>query len=306
MAPAYDPAGDMNLALLGNTGALLGAFMLAGLVIVNHPVLMGAGTAVAVGGAVTSLMILVTSDRGRKPAKPFLSLMLGLVLAILVSTASMSGYVVGVKAYELMGQIEFASQTQGPIGQSTGLSSVLMDGDSPDSPDDDVPVIDGDVVAGDDDDDDAVADNATKPAPTTAAPRPGPRPSPSPSPRPSPSPSASPSPSPSPAPRPAPAPAPAPSTQLQAVPLEVIDTILRNNMDVKRCFFTVYQSTGSLPPRVDVKFQLQASGSVTGVSVKQTEWNGTDLERCLQTAVTAIAFPPAQKGQAMTYPFILQ
>ena len=36
---------------------------------------------------------------------------------------------------------------------------------------------------------------------------------------------------------------------MASVPYEVIDTMLRSNLDVKKCFYQHYQATGALPPR---------------------------------------------------------
>lgn len=112
-----------------------------------------------------------------------------------------------------------------------------------------------------------------------------------------------------PAPAPAPRPAPAPKSdgQMTTVPMEVVDVMLRNNMDVKKCFYYYAQSHGGqLPPRLDLKFTLQTTGRASNLSIKQAEHAKSEVEQCLRTAVGSISFPPAGKAQKLTYPFVLQ
>jgi len=93
---------------------------------------------------------------------------------------------------------------------------------------------------------------------------------------------------------------------MNQVPFEVIHALLSNNVNVKRCFVPLYRA-GKLPPRIDVQFNLQATGKATASSVQQPEHRGTELERCLSTAIQAVAFPPSSgSGQRITYPFVLQ
>ena len=112
-------------------------------------------------------------------------------------------------------------------------------------------------------------------------------------------------PEPAPSPRPAPAPAPAPEA-LDTIPMEALDLMLRNNLEVKKCFFTHMQAEGSLPERVDLRFTLEQNGSVSAANITQNEFGGTDLERCLRTAVMGIQFPPVKQSSKITYPFIFQ
>ena len=97
------------------------------------------------------------------------------------------------------------------------------------------------------------------------------------------------------------------STDPAQVSYEVIDVMLRTNLEVKKCFYEVLQTTGQLPPRVDVKFNLMPTGSVTGVKVQQPEYAGSRLETCLGSAIRSVEFPPSSgNGQKIVYPFVLQ
>jgi len=83
--------------------------------------------------------------------------------------------------------------------------------------------------------------------------------------------------------------------------------MLRTNLEVKKCFYEVWQTTGQVPPRVDVNFNLMPTGSVTGVKVKQPEFAGSSLETCLGSAIRSVEFPPSSgNGQKIVYPFVLQ
>ncbi|MEZ4239106.1 MAG: zinc-ribbon domain-containing protein [Myxococcota bacterium] len=82
----HDPAGDLNWALLGTSTALVGGFLLAFLSVWNHPLVMWFGLAMTFGGGLLSFMVLLTGARGRRPARTFLSVVLGFVFAMVIST----------------------------------------------------------------------------------------------------------------------------------------------------------------------------------------------------------------------------
>ena len=94
---------------------------------------------------------------------------------------------------------------------------------------------------------------------------------------------------------------------MTSLPLSVIDTMLRNNSGVKKCFGSFKSTNGYLPPRASVKFTVQRTGSVSGVSLKESDLKNTMLDRCLRSAVGGIQFP-SFSGDAMTltYPFVFQ
>ncbi|MBT3221919.1 MAG: AgmX/PglI C-terminal domain-containing protein, partial [Proteobacteria bacterium] len=94
--------------------------------------------------------------------------------------------------------------------------------------------------------------------------------------------------------------------EMSTVPFEVIDVMLRNNIDVKKCFYQYYQAHGSLPSRVDVEFTLLTSGRVENTFLASLDYAGSDLETCLSGALKKIDFPPSGKSQKLTYPFVLQ
>jgi hypothetical protein len=302
----YDPSADLNLALLGLFAALFGLVIFAVDFRFDNWMLQTLIRSIALlmsfGGVFTSLFVILTSSRGRRPASQLMSLLVSGVLAALAL-----GFSLGVEA--IRGYAPGA--TPPPVAAAPAASASLPDLTAPaEEP--------------------AVADASAPPArePTRAsaprrepssAPASGPisrvssPPAPSYEPPP-PTRIAVPAPPPPayepPPPRPtSPPPAPPPSAPasgaMDAVPMEVIDVMLRNNIDVKKCFFAHLQKAGALPPRVDVRFTLENSGKVSALDVKQPDLQGSDLERCLGGAIRQIQFPPTTGAAAkITFPFI--
>jgi TonB family protein len=94
---------------------------------------------------------------------------------------------------------------------------------------------------------------------------------------------------------------------MDSVPMEVIDIQLRNNIDVKKCFFQQMQASGSLPNRVDVRFTLEPTGNVSRAAITQAAFAGSDLDRCMSKAIKGITFPPTSGAATkITFPFIFE
>ncbi len=91
------------------------------------------------------------------------------------------------------------------------------------------------------------------------------------------------------------------------VPVEAVHVMLSNNIEVKKCFVPLFQAR-ALPPRVDVKINIMPAGNATGVQiVKPTQQVGSELDRCLSSAISRIQVPPTTgPGTSIVYPFILQ
>lgn len=112
-----------------------------------------------------------------------------------------------------------------------------------------------------------------------------------------------------PASKPAPAVVPPPPVAeeeptLETLPLTVLDTIVRNNKNIKRCFFNEQQKTGVLPS-VSVKMKIETSGSVSSASIAEpAAQQGTELDACLSSAFKGLQFPAFKTPMgAVTYPF---
>lgn len=104
----------------------------------------------------------------------------------------------------------------------------------------------------------------------------------------------------------APPPTTPPPPKLKSVPLSVVDTVIRTNLSIKRCFFQEKQRAGQLPRRVTVRFTVLPSGRISSARVGTAEFRGGPLDQCLGTAFRGIQFPPFDgEPLSMTYPFVL-
>lgn len=287
----HDPAGDMMWAVLGICGAIAGSLILS---VDDHPVVLFAGLLLALGGCFTALLVVMTGARGRKPARPLLSLVSGTMLATMCSAA------VAVGLWVLGEYLE-------PGEQVAATAAAPPPATAPATPVAPATTAPATAAATPDDPPPSAPAPSTSSRATTSASSASSRSSSS-SPPPAPTTSATPPPAPTPsttrrAPPPPPPAAPAAPTQ---VPFTVIDTILRNNIEVKKCFFNHLQAEGSLPSRVDVQFLVQPNGSVQGAKVTQVAYAGTSLDSCLGRTINALQLP-ATSGppQKINYPFNL-
>lgn len=95
-------------------------------------------------------------------------------------------------------------------------------------------------------------------------------------------------------------------SKMATLPLTVVDTMIRSNMSVKRCFFNEKQASGEMPRRVIVRFTVLNSGRVSSARVTTEQYKGGTLDGCLGRAFKAIQFPAFQgEAKSMTYPFVL-
>ena len=305
---SFDPSGDMTLVMMGCFGCLVGSAVLA---TSEGSVLLGTvGLAICVGSAITSLLVLVTGDRGRKEARVFLSMFLALFFA---GGAGGSWYLFSA-ATGLMEQLAALELPTMPVPEAqvekdpTGL---LKGGDEPsvDAEED----AEGDPLTEIDAEDTAVEDEPVVPSPpkksytakytgsgggsntksgggsstksgggsnTTTSSTPPPKKS---SPEP-------------------------PKPTSQGVPVTVLDTMLKSNKGVKTCFGRYRAETGALPSgRITVELTVQPSGRATQARIDGGAYAGTSLDSCLSDAIKAITFPPWDGVEGLTYfyPFIL-
>ena len=110
----HDPSGDLNWAMFGSGGALLGAFLLAFLSVYNHPLLMWFGLAFAFGGGVLTFMVLLTGGRGRRPARTMLSVVLGFIVAVIMSSSMVLTKAGAEVAVDYL-DIQFAKPSEGTV-----------------------------------------------------------------------------------------------------------------------------------------------------------------------------------------------
>lgn len=330
----HDPAGDLVLALLGTAGAMLGALILvvafattATALPLSTLILIGFGMLLAFGGGMSTLLVIVTGGRGRRPARPLVSVVLGTMMGSFVTVSAVGLFV--AKDQWLVGGVAL------PIAMGTPTTpeddgSVLAAATPVDPPVEGVAaaIPDPTTAAG------AVAaadvEPATEPPPkTTTSPKTTTTKSSEPkaetfAPRTTtttttkstppkstssdlddilaedPPPKASTT-------KTSTTSAPPASNLPESVPDDVIDTILRNNLDLKKCFFNHKKATGTLPSRVTVGFTLEPSGQIKNAAVSDAEYAATELDSCLSKALVAIQMPPSSgAARKVKYPFQLQ
>ena len=295
---AYDPSSDLTWAALGGLVSVAGALVLA-FNITASPSLRTVGLSLALSGSLLSVFILLTGGRGLKKAGVGLSVVFAALLGIGTASAIQTVF----------------TQLDG-MNESIDLAS---NRDAPDPSPEAADPADDDVLAALAEPDDAAepsgVEDAAEPAVVAAAAAPPPpvstrglRP------------------------RPgqgnrgracarraarrgtgtiaqraaaaAPAPEPAPKKQMTRLPTSVVETMIRNNKRIKRCWMEEKQRSGELPKRVDVKFTVQPSGAVSSARSATKKYRGTDFEVCLGAAFRSITFPPFDgEPLSMTYNF---
>jgi len=84
----------------------------------------------------------------------------------------------------------------------------------------------------------------------------------------------------------------------------VIDTMITSNKGVKLCYIKEKKASDTLPSNVRMKMTVQPAGTVSSAKIPSGEWQGTDFDSCLSSAVKAIQFPPFDGDPlTLTYAF---
>ncbi len=90
------------------------------------------------------------------------------------------------------------------------------------------------------------------------------------------------------------------------VSLPVLDTMLRTNRNVKQCFIDYRNETGVMPSgRIYVRIRISPSGRPASASINSGEYAGTSLDECLGLEIQEIQFPPFE-GETTTYNYPFQ
>jgi predicted Zn finger-like uncharacterized protein len=328
-ANLYDPSGDLAWAALGSFLSLLGAIFLG---LLSLPlgdlayVVLWTGMAFAFGGSVLTLSILSTGQRGRREANTLLSVVaafcIGIFMSSTLTTAKWGGFYF-VEKYDI------SFDPSAVVSSSAQVEQEALADEAPQALD----LLEEETqeeLA--DEDEEGIREEGTDPeeeeevkSPPPLSKKVAPRAAPLAAPA---APISSPPPTlpviediddieiparPQPAPRarkqtrtrPAPAPAPAPVSNA-TVPLQTIQTIMHNTNSIKACFVPMY-NTGTVPPRIDVRFTLGGNGVASNVSVIQSEYSGSPFEQCMRAAIGGIGFPASDgAGQNINFPFVLQ
>ena len=91
------------------------------------------------------------------------------------------------------------------------------------------------------------------------------------------------------------------------MPPAVIDTIIKNNVNVKRCFYEGLKSAEIVKPvSVRISFFLSSSGRASNVRITSpSAISGGTLNRCLDGAFQTLTFPPSSESKTVSYSFNL-
>lgn len=295
---AFDPSGDLTLVMGACFAAIVGAGLMAsGMSQVTTLI----GLAIALAGAVTGLLVLITGDRGRKEAKVVLSMVLGVLVAGIASAA------LAVLAPDDSGPVladadPVVDEDPAPAFPTRDAPEnppdALVEGpedpveDPPEDPPEDTkpadppPVQERDAVVQADPDPPREEKPRTDPTEIRET-----KPRDPPVER-----------------KPLEDPKDDATSGPQGVPVTVLATMLNNNKGVKRCFGLYREETGSLPSgRITVRLTIQPSGKPTAARIDGGAYAGTSLDTCLAGAIKKISFPPWEGDEPATYfyPFIL-
>ena len=308
--PAAAPAGTgsaelgvvAGLGAVGLLGALAAAFF--------PPPTFSAGIALAAFAGATCLLLPIMSQRGRKKGQVFASVFLGLIIGGAI------GFIAHTRAAEMAddGSGELSElpppvapdPTPAPIAEPTGTTT---EGDEPtpeegaglsEEEKEEARKFSGSEIAG---------LGGTDPTP---APKPDPTPAPRPDPTPAPKKvEKAEEPTPKESGRRPVGPGKPPeekSTKASAgssgpSPF-VVDTIIRNNANIQRCFALEKARGTEMSGKIYLKFSIAPDGKVSRARITTSRFAGTALDQCVSKEVNQLQFPPFDgESQNVRYPF---
>ena len=314
---SYDPSGDLTVVMMSNFVCAAGAMFI---VVAQDTWHRPMGLFVCLAGAILSLSVVITSDRGRRPS--------AMAMSYFVSCLVAGAAAFGLHTYEnsepgLVVQDRVGPVEPVPVEDPPADLDALVDADAEENMED----LEADI-------ENVVDLEEQDPAPSaTATPRSGtgsfPEGNSGSSSQEAPARTVAPKddwnddwdddweeparPEPTPEPRrrdPVPEPTPEPvraEPVSEGVPLVVLDTMLRSNRKVKGCFVSYKRETGSMPSgRINVRFKVKSTGRPQEVRIADGPYAGTSLDDCLGGAVSSIQFPPFEgESKTYTYPFML-
>ena len=312
-APAKKPApagrdGSAELGIVAGLGAvgLLGALTAA--FMMSNAVMFAAGIGLAAFAGASCLLLSIMSQRGRKGGQAFASIFLGLII----------GGAIGYIAH---------SQAASAGTADTGDISELPPPPAPPEPTPapEVPEAAGDEVDAAGEGDTALSEEEKAELRKAEIASLGGS---------DPTPAAKPDPTPAPRRDPTPAPKkevkkeePTPKRETSgrkpvgpgAPPKEktskssegskgpspfVIDTIIRNNANITRCFSLEKARGTEVSGKIYLKFSIAPDGKVSRARITTSRFAGTALDQCVSKEVNQLQFPPFDgESQNVRYPF---
>ena len=292
-----------GLGAVGLLGALTAAFT---------PVpLFSAGIALAAFAGATCLLLPIMSQRGRKKGQVFASVFLGLIIGCAI------GFIAHTHAADVAkGDSSEISELPDPVAAPDPTPTPTGVGDGGDRVAADAAVEDdglseeeraearkfsGEEIA-------SLGSAEPTPAPRAEPATPAPRPEPTPAPprevkkeEPTPKPEGR---------RPVGPGAPPPekaagSSSGSSGPSPfVVDTIIRNNASVVRCFDVERTRGTEMSGKIYLKFSIAPDGTVSRARITTSRFAGTSLDQCVSKEVNQLKFPAFEgESQNVRYPF---
>ena len=84
----------------------------------------------------------------------------------------------------------------------------------------------------------------------------------------------------------------------------VIDTIIRNNANVNRCFQLEKARGTDISGKIYLKFSIAPDGVVSRARITTSRFAGTALDQCVSKEVNDLKFPSFEgETQQVRYPF---
>jgi hypothetical protein len=87
----------------------------------------------------------------------------------------------------------------------------------------------------------------------------------------------------------------------------VIDTIIRNNGNIKRCLEAEQGRGQDLSGKIFLQFTISPDGGVSRAKLTTSRWAGTSLDTCISKHVNRLDFPPFEgKAKKIKYALVIQ
>lgn len=87
----------------------------------------------------------------------------------------------------------------------------------------------------------------------------------------------------------------------------VIDTIIRNNGNIKRCLEAEVARGMDLSGKIFLQFTIAPNGGVSRAKLTTSRWAGTSLDTCISKQVNRLDFPPFEgRAKKIKYALVIQ
>lgn len=85
----------------------------------------------------------------------------------------------------------------------------------------------------------------------------------------------------------------------------VSQMLVLHRRSIESCFSRALRAGQKPSGKLEVDIAVQTSGDVSDADVKTREFSGTDLGKCVVSAIRRWKFPPIEEAKRMTVPFVL-